>query len=198
MVLKVGISGGIGSGKTVVCEIFKLLGIPVFYADQVAKDLWNNNPVAKEKLIRLFGPDIYPGDNCVDRKRLASLIFNDEILLKKVNEIIHPIVDDEFLKWVALQKSDYVIAEAAILFESGFYKLMDYNILIAADKELRIKRVMERDSVAREKVLLRIDKQWDDNTKTDLADLVIFNNNELLIPEILGIDKKIKEHGKIW
>jgi dephospho-CoA kinase len=198
MVLKIGISGGIGSGKTVVCRIFKLLGIPVFNADQVAKDLWDNNSLVKEKLIQLFGPDIYIENQRVDRKKLASLIFNDDLLLQKINEIIHPVIDEEFLSWVENQNSPYVLAEAAILFESGFYKLMDYNILVAADEELRIKRVMKRDSVSREKVLLRINKQWDDTKKSRLADLVIFNNNDLLIPKILEIDKKIKEYGKVW
>jgi dephospho-CoA kinase len=198
MTLKIGISGGIGSGKTVVCRIFSLLGIPVFNADQVAKELWDNNPIAKEKLVRLVGSGIYRENKCLDRKKLASLIFNDDLLLQKINEIIHPEVNKKFLDWTGKQDTPYIVAEAAILFESGFYKLMDYNILVAADEELRIRRVMERDLTTRKKILQRIGKQWDDGEKARLADAVIYNNNELLIPKILEIDKKIKEHGKIW
>jgi dephospho-CoA kinase len=198
MALKIGITGGIGSGKTVVCKIFKLLGVPIFVADHVAKELIDTNSEIKRKLIHLFGPGIYKEDGNVDRKKLASLIFNDNLSLEKVNEIIHPVVKEKFLDWVREQDSTYVLHEAAILFESGFYKLMDYNILISADKEIRITRVMERDSVSREKVLSRIEKQWDDDKKAELADTVILNNNELLIPKVLEIHKKLNEYGKVW
>jgi dephospho-CoA kinase len=198
MVLKIGITGGIGSGKTIVCKIFGLLQVPIFVADQVAKELLDTDSEIKEKLIHLFGPDVYKADGNANRKKLASIIFNDDLSLQKANKIIHPVVKEKFLDWVAKQDSPYVLHEAAILFESGFYKLMDYNILISADKEIRIKRVMERDNVSREKVLLRIKKQWDDHKKAELADTVILNNNELLIPKVLDIHKKLKEYGKVW
>lgn len=198
MTLKIGITGGIGSGKTVVCRIFKLLGIPVFEADLAAKNILDNDREIKGKLAGLFGGEIFKPDGYVDRRKLAGIIFNDDLSLQKVNAIIHPAVREDFLKWFEAQDAPYVLHEAAILFESGFYKMMDFNILISADKELRIRRVMERDLVSREKALHRMEKQWDDNRKAALADIVINNDNELLIPKVLEIDKRIKEYGKVW
>ncbi|NQU85260.1 MAG: dephospho-CoA kinase [Mariniphaga sp.] len=196
--LKVGITGGMGSGKSIVCKIFKLLGVPVFEADNVAKKLLDTDPQIKDELINLFGESIYIDKKGVDRKKLASIIFNDNIALQNVNEVIHPHVGESFYGWVTKQDVPYVIHEAAILFESGFYKLMDINIHISAEKELRLKRVMERDNISKEMVLARMDKQWTDKKKAKLADAVILNNNELLIPKVLEFDKQIKQHGKIW
>lgn len=198
MILKVGITGGMGSGKSVVCKIFKLLGIPVFEADIIAKELLDNDSQIKTELINLFGETIYIQNQGIDRKKLAFIIFNDNIALHRVNGLVHPSVKEKFNDWVKKQDAPYIIHEAAILFESGFYKLMDYNILISAEKELRVKRVMERNNISAEMVLARIGKQWADDKKAKLADRVILNNNELLIPKILEIDKKLKEHGKIW
>jgi dephospho-CoA kinase len=115
-----------------------------------------------------------------------------------VNGIIHPAVRNHFFEWCERQQSPYVIHEAAILFESGFSRFMDYNILVTSDRETRIKRVMERDSIAASEVEKRIEKQWDDKKKASLSDVVIDNDKELLIPKIIEIDKRIKEYGKIW
>jgi dephospho-CoA kinase len=199
MTIKVGITGGIGSGKSTVCKIFKLLGVPVFEADIVAKQLQNTHPKIKEGLIRLFGEVIYTDDGVVDRKKLASIIFNNEFQLSKVNELIHPIVREEFEIWMKMQNSPYIVHEAAILFESGFYKLMDFTILVSAPEGQRIKRVVERDGVNENIVLERIKKQWNDFEKQKLASIVLNNDNKnLIIPEIIKIDKNLKEYGKIW
>ena len=199
MTIKVGITGGIGSGKSTVCNVFKTLGIPVFEADVIAKNLVNTNPDIKKGLINLYGEGIYIQDGGVDRKKLASIIFNDDIQLNKVNKLIHPAVRTEFDKWVEQQNTKYIIHEAAILFESGFYKMMDYTILVSAPENIRIERVSKRDNVSTNLVKERIAKQWNDTQKAELATIELINNNvELLIPQILKIDKQLKENGKIW
>lgn len=199
MTIKVGITGGIGSGKSTVCKVFKTLGIPVFEADIVAKNLVNTNSDIKKGLINLYGEGIYIPDGGVDRKKLASIIFNDDIQLDKVNKLIHPAVRNEFDCWIKNQNTKYVIHEAAILFESGFYKIMDYTILVSAPTDTRIERVSKRDNISVELVKERIAKQWTDKQKAELATIVLNNDNtELLIPQIIKIDKQLKEYGKIW
>ena len=200
MALTVGITGGIGSGKTTVCRVFQLLGVPVFEADTVAKNLYDSNSEIKAGLIRLFGEEIYTPDNLLDRKKLASLIFTNEIHLAKVNELVHPIVRKEFEKWLKLHKNaPYIIHEAAILFESGFYKMMDFTILVTASENERIARVMARDGVSEQMVRKRMQKQWSEEKKKKLAGKVLVNNNKnLIIPEIIQLDKNLKKHGKIW
>jgi dephospho-CoA kinase len=199
MAITVGITGGIGSGKSTVCKIFRLLGVPVFEADKVAKELINSNSEIKKELINLFGTDIYMANGLINRKKLAGIIFNDDIQLEKINKLIHPIVREEFLKWEKQQKAKYVIHEAAILFESGFYKLMDFTILVSTPKNERIKRVTKRDNISEKLVLERMAKQWSDEKKRKLATVEIKNDNRsLIIPEIIKTDKQLKEYGKIW
>lgn len=199
MALTIGITGGIGSGKSTVCRIFKLLGVPVFEADIVAKQLLNSNTEIQVKLIHLFGEGIYIPNNGIDRKKLADIIFNDDIQLAKVNAAVHPVIREEFKKWVNLQKTKYVIHEAAILFESGFYKMMDFTILVSAPEPQRIERVIKRDGTSEKLVKNRISKQWGDEQKRELASLEIINDNRnLIIPQIINIDNQLKENGKIW
>lgn len=199
MTLKIGITGGIGSGKTTVCRIFKLMGIPVFEADVVAKQLLNYNTEIKNNLIHLFGSGIYMKDGAVNRKKLAGIIFNDDVQLAKINSLVHPAVRNEFQKWLKQQKSSYVIHEAAILFESGFYKLMDYNIFVSAPEKERILRVVKRDNITEQQVKDRLSKQWTDAERRKLADYEIVNDNKMpVIPEVIKIDKRLKEYGKIW
>jgi len=195
----IGITGGIGSGKSTVCKVFKLLGVPVFEADIVAGKLINSNSEIRNELVQLFGNDIYSADKKLNRKKLAELIFNSDVLLEKVNSIVHPAVRNEFLNWLKQQKPAYVIHEAAILFESGFYKMMDFTILVSASEELRVERVMMRDNISSEQVIARMAKQWPDSEKRKLATFELVNDNKnLLIPQIIEIDKKLKTDGKIW
>jgi dephospho-CoA kinase len=199
MPLTVGITGGIGSGKTTICKVFKLLGAPVFEADKVAKQLLDADPVIRQGLINLFGAEIYTRDAGVDRKKLAAIIFNDELQLTKMNELIHPVVREAFQIWKEKQQAAYVVHEAAILFESGFYKMMDFIILVTAPQEERIERVTRRDGTTREQVLERMSKQWPDEEKRKRATIEIKNGNrELVLPRIIEIDKQLREHGKIW
>lgn len=199
MTIKVGITGGIGSGKSIICDIFKLLKAPIFEADVVAKHLIDTNDEIKNGLIDLFGNDIYTENGTINRLKLAGIIFNDDIQLEKVNSLIHPEVRAEFHKWAEQQTSPYVIHEAAILFESGFYKIMDLTILVSAPEEVRIKRVIKRDGASEAQVRERIKKQWTDEKKKKLANFEIKNDNqELVIPQIINIDKQLRKHGKIW
>jgi dephospho-CoA kinase len=199
MTLAIGITGGIGSGKSTVCEVFKLLGVPVFEADLVAGKLINSDPEIRNNLIRLFGTGIYNTDKKINREKLANIIFNNDIELEKVNNVVHPAVREEFMNWLKLQKTDYVIHEAAILIESGFYKMMDFTILVSAPDEMRIERVMRRNNITRENIILRMAKQWTDDEKRKFASFELVNDNKnLLIPQIIEIDKKLKANGKIW
>ena len=195
---KIGITGGIGSGKSTACEIFKLLGVSVFHADDEAKNLQNNNLQIKNYLIELFGEHLYSEDGLLDRKMLAGLIFNDTKALAKVNAIIHPAVRQNFLKWVENKQNDnYVLYEAAILLESGYLVDFDRNILILADEKIRIERVMKRDSISEELVKERIKNQMPDSEKINLVDYVLENSNDkLLIPQIIALDKVIREDCK--
>ncbi|MCG6186895.1 dephospho-CoA kinase [Maribellus maritimus] len=199
MTIKIGITGGIGSGKSTICNIFKLLGVPVFEADTIAKQLLDSDSKIKTKLIHLFGEGIYMDNGRVNRKKLANIIFNDNIQLEKMNKMVHPVVREKFNDWVDKQNHKYIIHEAAILFESGFYKMMDFNILVSAEKRHRIERVKKRDGVSEAQVLERISRQWTDKEKRKLASIEIINDNKrLIIPEIIEIDKKLKKYGKIW
>ena len=192
---KIGITGGIGSGKSTACEIFKLLGVSVFHADDEAKNLQNNNLQIKNHLIELFGEHLYSEDGLLDRKMLAGLIFNDTKALAKVNAIIHPAVRQNFLKWVENKQNDnYVLYEAAILLESGYLVDFDRNILILADEKIRIERVMKRDSISEELVKERIKNQMSDIEKINLVDYVLENSDDkLLIPQIIALDMVIRE-----
>ena len=194
---KIGITGGIGSGKTTVCEIFKLLGVPVFHADAEAKNLQNNDLQIRELLVNLFGKHIYSLDGMLDRKKLARLIFNDSAALANVNAIIHPAVRQSFQKWTDNHlDSSYILYEAAILLESGYATAFDRNILVLADEKLRIERVIRRDHISKVLVKQRINNQMPDSQKIKIVDYIIENNNEkLLFPQIIELDKLIRSDG---
>lgn len=194
--LKIGITGGIGSGKSTVCRVFSVMGIPVFEADKVARKLMDTDEEIHEKLVRLFGTAVYLPDQTVNRKYLAGIVFKDPSLLTKLNEIVHPVVRKTFFDWCEKQESPYIIHEAAILFESGFYKMMDKTITVVTSEDERIRRVMKRDGITMELVKERIKNQWSDEERIRLADFVIGNNDDqLIIPQIIEIDKKIKANG---
>jgi len=194
--IKVGITGGIGSGKSTVCRVFSAMGIPVFEADKVAKKLMNEDPEIREQLIYLFGDAVYLPDHTINRKYLAGIVFNDSSLLAKLNAIVHPVVRKNFENWCSTKNSVYILHEAAILFESGFYRFMDKTITVATDENERIERVIKRDGISEGLVRERIKNQWTDAERNKLADFVINNNDdELIIPQIVDIDKKIRVHG---
>ena len=194
---KVGITGGIGSGKTMVCKIFEVLGVPVYYADFHAKRLMETDPGIRQELVRFFGPSVVSNGK-INREKLAQIIFNDRDALNSVNNIVHPAVRKDFIAWESrMTEHDYIIEEAAILFESGAYKLLNFNIAVSAPEELRISRVMARDNVSREAVLRRISNQMTEQERIKLADDIILNDeSELLIPQILSLHKKLIEEGK--
>lgn len=172
----VGLTGGMGSGKTTVANYFKELGIPVYIADDAAKALMNTNAEVKSKLLSLFGDQAYK-NNEIDRKYIADQVFNDTQKLQQLNNIIHPAVVLDFQNWKSKQESPYVIYEAAILFETGGYKKCDLVILVTTALEERIKRLQLRDQSSVEEIEARIQHQWSDNEKRKLADFEINNNN---------------------
>jgi dephospho-CoA kinase len=183
----VGITGGIGSGKSIVSHIFELLGVSVYNSDIRSKELLNKDPELISKLIEQFGEEIYTSSG-IDRKHFASLIFNDKKLLEISNNIIHPFVRKDFENWVDAQSSPYVIKESAILFETGIYKQLNKIILVTAPEKIRIKRVQEREQISKDVVLERINNQWEESKKIPLADFVIFNDEtQMLLPQILKI-----------
>lgn len=196
--LKAGLTGNIGSGKSTVSNIFTILGVPVFDADYHAKTLLND-PEIKSLLSRIFGISIFLDDE-IDRKKLASIVFNDKAALEKLNSVIHPAVRAKFEQWTTENsQKPYLVYEAAIIFESGFNQQLDKIIMISADEEIRLKRVMKRDQASKEMVLSRMKNQWSDDKKCSLADFVIVNNNdELLIPQVLEVHQKLLELSKAF
>lgn len=176
--IRAGITGGIGSGKSVVFEIFRLHGVPAFDSDREAKTLNDTSVVVREQLTKQFGEDIYV-DGKLDRKRFASIIFENDNNLKIANSIIHPALADYFIDWCNQHKShSLVVIDSAILFESGFNKYVDKVITVFAPEELRIERVMKRDGVEREKVLQRMQHQMPEEERIRLSDYVIYNDNQ--------------------
>ncbi|MBP0905168.1 dephospho-CoA kinase [Mariniflexile gromovii] len=187
----VGLTGGIGSGKTTVAKQFEALGIPVYIADEEAKKLMNRSKVIKRKLIALFGEEAYL-DNRLNKPFIANIIFNDKSYLQQMNAMVHPRVAAHFKKWSAKQNSPYVIKEVAILFENGGHKLCDYVITVTAPKEVRIQRLLKRDDTTEEKVEAIMKNQWSDDEKVKLSDYVITNTTlEDTINQVKKIHVKI-------
>jgi dephospho-CoA kinase len=192
--MKLGITGGIGSGKTSVCRVFNILGIPVFSADPEAQRIMNSDKEVIEGINKIAGKNLYPG-GLLDRMELAALIFNDPDSLSKVNSLVHPVVFDNFIRWSEEQKSPYVIMEAAILFESGASNLVDRVATVYAPVEERIARVTRRNQMTREQVMERIRNQIDDETRIKMSDYQINNSeNEMIIPVILKIHEDLLNH----
>ena len=182
--IKIGITGGIGSGKSVVSSLLVLAGIPVYIADDESKNLSESSPIIQKKLKALFGDDIYLNGK-LDRKRLASLIFADEVILKKVNSIIHPVVREDFQGWVSKLASKRCAIESAIMFESGFDKDVDVVLTVYAPVELRLTRTMLRDGASEADIMKRMNRQMPDELKRKQADFVIVNDDvQALMPQI--------------
>ena len=183
--IKVGLTGGIGSGKTTVAKIFKQFGVPVYFSDDRAKDLMLNNQFLRESLISLFGDKVIV-DGFLNRSYIASKVFTNAKELIKLNALVHPFVQRDFDVWSASQTSNYVLKEAAIIFETGADKLLDKVVLVESPKLLKVSRIMNRDGVTEEKVFKRMSMQWPDSQKRNNADYIIQNDEKSsLINQIL-------------
>lgn len=197
MGLKVGITGGIGSGKSYVARVFKALGVPFYDADKEAKLIMNNSPIIADKLIDAFGHQVYTAEGQLDREFLGEMVFKDIAKLKRLNEIVHPVVIQHGEDWAEKQTFAYSLKEAALLFESGSYKQLDYTVLVLAPLELRLQRVMLRDGIGRGQVEDRISKQMSDDDKHLLADFVLINDEKTpLLPQILALHEKFMRTAK--
>lgn len=184
---QVGITGGIGSGKSSACRIFETLGISVYDTDSRAKQLMNTDTALKARLMAAFGNDIYE-EGLLNRRKLSSIIFNDKVALEKVNGWVHPVVAHDFIQWRSLQNTPYILEESAILFEHDMAKRFDKVIMVTAPVDLRIERVCIRDHTTPEIVCMRMNNQWPDEKKIPLADYVIYNDDiQLMIPQVMKI-----------
>ncbi|MCX6273241.1 MAG: dephospho-CoA kinase [Bacteroidetes bacterium] len=190
--LKIGLTGSIGSGKTLVSAVFRNLGVPVYNADLQAKRMLAY-PYVIGRIRKEFGDKVINSEGEIDRRLLAAIVFPDNIKLEKLNQLIHPLVKGDFFCWTSLfHSAPYIIHEAAILYESGFYRYFDKVIMVTAPETLRIKRVMERDNVSEITVRQRIQYQWPDGDKLKLADFVIDNEEKvLLLPEIVNLHQQL-------
>jgi dephospho-CoA kinase len=196
----IGLTGGIGSGKSIVAKVFESLGIPVFNADATAKDIMNTNTIIKTKLIEAFGNEVY--SNTIDkngnatetlnRAYLSKLVFSDPFQLEILNAIVHPITIQAAIDWAAAETAPYVIKEAALFFESGAAMGVHKIIGVSAPKSIRIQRVMHRDDCNREEVLKRMAHQIDESLKMKLCDFVIINDDQhLVLPQVVALHEKL-------
>jgi len=190
---KVGITGGIGSGKTTVCKVFEVLGIPVFYADTVAKEIMCKDALLVEGIKSAFGNESYAEDGKLNNKHIAGIVFNNEDALAKLNALVHPAVFRAFDAWEETipANTPYTLKEAALLFESGSYKMCDTTILVTAPYEIKMRRVMLRDGVTEEQVKARMDKQLSDEEKSKMANHFIVNDErESIIEQVLALHQE--------
>lgn len=194
--MKIGLTGGIGSGKSTIAAIFQVLGIPVFQADLVAKRLMETDTGLQKTLRNTFGEAVFR-DGKLDRKYLANLVFTDSYQLELLNAIVHPATIQAAEDWAKQQKAPYVVKEAALFFEAGSAIGFDYMIGVSSPQTLRIHRVMQRDQVSREEVLSRMNKQISESIKMRLCDFVILNDEQhLLIPQVLMLHEKFLKESK--
>lgn len=191
--IEVGITGGIGSGKSTVAKIFSILGIPIYFADDRAKWLMNEDSILKEKIITAFGKESYSESGQLNRKFLAESVFSDPNKVAQINGFVHPAVGKDFNLWVKTQSSPYVLKEAALIFEAGGQNVLDYVINVSAPLRIRVSRVMMRDPHRSEVQINQIiDQQLPDEEKNQLSDFVIKNvDTKLLIPQVLKIHAKL-------
>lgn len=192
--LKIGLTGGIGSGKSTVARIFEVLGIPVYYADDAAKKLMNNDQNLQKQIIQHFGKESFINGK-LNRAFLADVVFSNPAKTKLINSIIHPATIADAKKWMEKQNAPYSIKEAALIFEANAEKNLDLIIGVSSTYELRLQRVMQRDGINKEAVEKRMQNQMDENKKMESCDFVLNNNEtELLIPQILALHKKILQN----
>lgn len=188
--LKIGLTGGIGSGKSTIAKIFNTLGIPIFDADAVAKSIMQNNASVKTQLINAFGPEIFE-QTTLNRKYLAAIVFKDASKLKQLNNITHPATIQAAEDWIALQSAPYIIKEAALLFEAKSASNLDFIIGVQAPIELRVRRAMKRSNLSEKAVMQRIEKQMDNDKKMQLCDFIIVNDEQqAILPQVLSLHLK--------
>ncbi|MFD2743992.1 MULTISPECIES: dephospho-CoA kinase [Sphingobacterium] len=192
MGIRVGITGGIGAGKSIVCKLFQVLGIPVYDADKEAKNIMVTDASVIGSLKAAFGDQVYKTSGELDRAYLSDRVFNDEEQLNLLNSIVHPAVIRAGELWAQAQTGPYSLKEAALLFESGSYKKLDFTIMVTANETIRIQRVMKRDNVTEEQVRARMEKQWPDTKKTIMADAIITNDGvESLIAQVMTLHERL-------
>lgn len=193
--LKVGITGGIGSGKTTVCQVFHTLGIPVFYADEAARQLMETDPVLVRHITSLFGPEAYTAGR-LNRPHIASVAFQQPDKLQQLNAITHPATIQYAQNWMEKQEAPYVIKEAAIFFESGSYTDMDVMIGVYAPEQVRLQRAMKRDGATREKITARMAQQMNEEEKMKRCDYVIINDDhQAIIPQVLRLHQLLLQQA---
>ncbi len=193
MPLKIGLTGGMGSGKTTVAKIFELLNVPVYYADEASKRLYHTNAELKAAIKKEFGDDVYENE-VLNKSKLAEIVFASEEKLKLLNALAHPPTIHDAAEWMQKQTAPYIIKEAALLFESGSNKNLDYVIGVYAPEALRIKRVMERDGTTEEQVRHRMNRQMNEEEKMKRCDFIITNDEkELLLPQVLNLNKILSQ-----
>lgn len=191
MKLKVGITGGIGSGKSTVCEVFELLGVPVYYADTEAKLMYTNNPDLKSQIITLFGEEVYP-NGTFNRKSLSQVVFNNPDKLSQLNQIMHPLVATHYEEWISMQDAPYTLKEAALLIESKSYLSLDYVMMVSSPDDLRIQRVVERDQISRLEVEKRMASQLPQHEVRKHCNSELINDEkQLLIPQIIELHEQL-------
>lgn len=183
---KIGLTGGMGSGKTTVAKMFKELGIPVYNSDLEARRIMNENTEVRKAVKALFGDNAYENDH-LNRAFIAKKVFGNSALLEELNKVVHPAVRKDFRDWAARQSAPYVIQEAAILFESGGHEHFDHMILVTAPKKTRIIRIKQRDQLSEKDILERMKHQWSEKRKKALADFVIHNS------DLIGTNKKVRK-----
>jgi dephospho-CoA kinase len=175
----IGVTGGIGSGKTTVCKVFEWLGVPVYYADIRARWLIENDALLKSGIITLLGKEVFSAEGNYLSKKVAERVFGNPDLLAQLNQLVHPVVKKDTLEWLTAQKNQqipYVLKEAALLFESGTYRDLDYILFVSAPLKVRMNRVMQRDGISAADFELRIKSQWPDRRKLKMSDFVIIND----------------------
>ncbi|THU35864.1 dephospho-CoA kinase [Niastella caeni] len=191
MTLRIGLTGGIGSGKSTVAKVFEVLGIPVYYADEAAKRIMNEDAQLRQQIIQLFGPSAYK-NNQLDRPYIASQVFNNKEKLELLNSLVHPATIRDGEQWMRKQTTPYAIKEAALIFESGTQDQLDYIIGVSAPAPLRILRAMKRDGSTRDQVLARMSRQIQEVIKIRLCDFVINNDEQqAVIPQVVTLHEKL-------
>jgi dephospho-CoA kinase len=195
--LKVGLTGNIGSGKTIIARIFSSLGVPVFHADLEAKKQYDDE-VVKKIILEKFGSGVFSPSGKILRPVLAEIVFNDPVRLEELNKVIHPGVYKDYLEWSRRHSGySYILYEAAILFESGHYREMDKVICVTAPEEIRMRRVMERDHLTPQEVERRMANQWKEEKKVEMADYVIKNDETIMVIEqVMAIHNKLVQRAK--